>query len=263
MVWLVSRESAITLAGIRAVLLQFAHPAVAAGVDEHSDFRSHPLPRLWRSLDRPLRVMFGDSAEAARQINQAHRGVRGPGYRASDPDLQIWVGATLIDTALEAYQRFFRPLSPAEREEFYQESKALAPLLGVPKSAQAETYDEFAAYWSEMLRSETLRVDDRARQLAAAALRPHLPLVPGAAWKPLEVLTTGLLPERFRDAYGLPWRGREQRAYRVLERIIRASRHLPAPLREMPVARSAMRRQRRERGRSPISPTELSSGSDT
>lgn len=260
-VWLVNKETAVTLAGGRALLLQFAHPGVAAGVDEHSDFRRHPLPRLWRTLDRPLRLIFGDSQEAARQINQAHRGVRGAGYRASDPELMVWVGATLIDSALDAYQRFIRPLSPAEREDFYQESKAIAPLLGVPESAQAETYDDFAAYWSGMLNGDVLRVDDRARELAAAALRP-LPLVPDLVWKPLEILTAGLLPERLRDAYRLPWRRREQRAYRALEALIRASRHLPAPLREMPVARRAAQRRHRA-GQAPTSANQFPSGSDT
>lgn len=262
--WMVNSEAAIALAGGRALLLQFAHPGVAAGVDEHSDFRNHPLPRLWRTLDRPLRVMFGDSPAAARQINRAHRGVKGPGYSAGDRELLLWVGATLIDSALDAYQRFFRPLTRAEREEFYRQSKALAPLLGVPESAQPDTYDEFAAYWAAMLTSDRLRVDDRARKLAAAALRPPVPLVPGMVWKPLEVLTAGLLPERLRDAYALPWRPREQRAYRVLEAMVRASRHLPAPLRENPVARRALRRSRSRRGgQAPTSATQLPSGSDT
>lgn len=243
--WLVNREAAITLAGGRALLLQFAHPGVAAGVDEHSDFRRHPLPRLWRTLDRPLRLLFGDAQDAARLINQAHRDVRGAGYRAGDPELMVWVGATLINSALEAYERFFRPLSAAEREDFYQESKAIGPLLGVPESAQAATYEDFAAYWDEMLRGDRLRVDDRARALAAATLRPNVPLLPGLVWKPVEILTAGLLPERFRLAYGLPWGRGEQRAFRMLVALVRASRHLPTPLRVLPLARRAARRGRR------------------
>lgn len=262
MLWLVNKETAVALSGGRALLLQLAHPGVAAGVDEHSDFRRHPLPRLWRTLDRTLRLIFGDSRVAARQINQAHRDVRGAGYRAADPALLLWVAATLLDSALGAYERFFRPLTPAEREEFYRESKAIGPLLGLPESAYPETYDDFAAYWTDMLSGDQLRVDGRARELAAALRRPPLPLIPALAWRPIEILTAGLLPARFRDAYDLPWGPRQRRAFRALEALIRASRHLPAPMREMPVARRAARRRPRDR-QLPTSATRLPSGSET
>lgn len=260
--WRVNSKTAVALSGGRALLLQFAHPGVAAGVDEHSYLRQDVLRRLGRTFDLPLRLAFGDTREAARQINRAHRPVRGAGYRASDPELMVWVGATLVDSALDAYDRFFGPLSPAEREEFYQESKAVGPLLGVPESAQADTYDDFAAYWSDMLKGEELCVDDRARDLAAVVRRPPLPLL-FPVWKVLEILTAGLLPDRFREAYGLPWGKREQRAFRVLEAAIRASRHLPAPLQVMPVAWRAARRRQRPGDQAPTTATQLPSGSDT
>lgn len=259
--WLVNKESAILLSGGRALLLQLAHPGIAAGVDDHSDFRRHPVRRLWRTLDRMLRLAFADPADlrrAARQINQAHQGIEGPGYRAGDPALLLWVQATLIDSGLQAYERFFRPLTTAEREAYYREWKRMGALLGLPEAAQPETYSDFAAYWSRMLEGDDLLVDGRARDLGAAVLRPPLRLIPGLAWKPLVIITAGLLPERFRDAYGLPWRRGEQRAYRVLESAVRASRYLPAPLREMPIAR----RRRRQGAQAPTSATQLPSGSD-
>lgn len=260
--WQVNRESALLTAGGRALLLQLAHPGVAAGVDEHSDFRRHPVGRLWRTLDRSLRLGFGDTREAARLINRAHHQVRGPDYRAGDPRLLLWVHATLLDSALEAYQRFLRPLSAAECEGFYREAKEIGPLLGLPKSTYPNTYGDFVAYCTDMLSGSELRVDDRARALAAAVLRP-LPLVPGVVWKPFEIVTAGLLPAPLRDAYGLPWRQREQRAFRVLEAAIRAARHLPAPLRVMPVARRAARRRRRQGDQAPSTAVRLPSGSDT
>lgn len=262
MVWKVNRETAIGLAGGRALLLQFAHPGVAAGVDEHSYLRQDLLRRLGRTFEIPLRLMFGDTREAARHINQAHRKVQGPGYRASDPDLMVWVGATLVDSALDAYARFFRPLSPAERDVFYRETRQIGPLLGVPDAAFPATYRDFAAYWSDMLNGDQLRVDDRARALADAVRRPPSPLLL-PVWKPLDILTAGLLPERFRDAYRLPWGPREQRAFRVLVAAVRASRHLPAPVRVMPVARRAARRRPRPDAQAPTSATQLPSGSDT
>ncbi len=260
--WLVNKEVVILLSGGRALLLQLAHPGIAAGVDEHSDFRRHPVRRLWRTLDRMLRLAFADPADlrrAARQINQAHQGIKGPGYRAGDPALLLWVQATLIHSGLQAYERWFRPLTPAEREAYYREWKRMGAFLGLPETAQPQTYDDFAAYWSSMVDGDELRVDERARELAAAVLRPPLRLLPDLTWMPLVIITAGLLPERLREAYGLPWRRREQRAFRVLEAAIRTSRNLPAPLREMPIAR----RQRRLRRQAPTSATQLPSGSDT
>lgn len=260
--WRVNSETAVALSGGRALLLQFAHPSVAAGVDEHSYLRQDLLRRLRRTFDLPLRVAFGDTHAAAREINQAHRGVRGAGYRASDPKLMLWVGATLVDSALDAYARFLGPLTRPELEEFYRESKKIGPLLGVPESAYPETYDDFVAYWAEMLNGDELCVDDRARNLAADVRRPPSLLL-SPVWKVLDILTAGLLPERFREAFGLPWGVREQRAFRVLQAAIRASRHLPRPLRVMPVARRAAHRREGPGRHEPTSATQLPSGSDT
>lgn len=240
--WRVNKETAVALSGGRALLLQFALPGVAAGVDEHSYLRQDLLRRLRRTFDLPLRLAFGDTRTAAREINRAHRPVRGPGYSATDPALMLWVGATLFDSAVDAYTRFIGPLTPAELEELYVESKAIGPLLGLPESAYGETYDDFSAYWAGMLNGEELRVDERARNLARVIRTPPSPLL-SPVWKALEILTAGLLPERLRDAYELPWGPGEQRAFRVLVGVIRASRHLPEPLRVMPVARRAARRR--------------------
>src|SRR5438128_8311522 len=101
--WRVNRESALLLAGGRALLMQLAHPAVAAGVDEHSDFRRRPLARLLRTLDLYLQLSFGDRGEAlaaAQAINHVHHGVHGAGYTAVEPSLLFWVQATLIDSGL-------------------------------------------------------------------------------------------------------------------------------------------------------------------
>src|SRR5579862_6631483 len=105
------------LGGGRALLLQLAHPLVAAGVAEHSDFLASPLRRLERTMTLTLEMVFGTMAqarEAARQVNRAHDRVRGVaggvGYHAGDPDLLLWVHSTLIDSALETYATFVRPL---------------------------------------------------------------------------------------------------------------------------------------------------------
>src|SRR4030081_1974480 len=86
----VNRENILLLGGGRALLMQLAHPKVAAGVDEHSDFRSHSIRRVRRTIRRTMAIGFGDretALGAARAVNQVHANVRGQDYRALDPDL--------------------------------------------------------------------------------------------------------------------------------------------------------------------------------
>src|SRR5690242_3398354 len=104
--WRINQEPALLLGGGRALLMQLAHPGVAAGVAEHSDFRRRPLDRLMRTLELTLALTFGTRAEAlaaAQQINAVHQRIHGNGYSATDPRLLLWVHATLIDSALVTY----------------------------------------------------------------------------------------------------------------------------------------------------------------
>src|ERR1700726_929833 len=131
----VNRENILLLGGGRALLMQLAHPKVAAGVDEHSDFRLHPIRRLRRTIRMTMAIVFGDretALAAARGVNQLHARVQGAGYRALDPDLLLWVYATLADTALVTYETFVQPLSGRERDDFHREFKLLGELLGIP-----------------------------------------------------------------------------------------------------------------------------------
>src|SRR2546429_10004241 len=122
----VSREHVLILGGGRALLMQLAHPMVAAGVDEHSDFRQRPMYRLRRTIRLTMAIVFGDretALAAARAVNQTHGRVRGERYRALDPDLLLWVHATLVDSALVTYDTFVRALSAGERDAFFPERK--------------------------------------------------------------------------------------------------------------------------------------------
>src|SRR5207237_1133110 len=126
--WRLGRESCLLLGGGRALLLQVAHPGVAAGVAEHSDFRSRPLDRLLRTLGLTLSLSFGNRPQvlrAARTINRTHDRVRGDGYHATDPRLLLWVHATLIDGVFVTYEAFVRPLEREEREAYYAEAQVV------------------------------------------------------------------------------------------------------------------------------------------
>jgi uncharacterized protein (DUF2236 family) len=215
----VNRENILLLGGGRALLMQLAHPKVAAGVDEHSDFRSHPIRRLRRTIRMTMAIVFGDretALGAARAVNQVHANVRGRDYRALDPDLLLWVHATLAETALVTYETFVKRLAARERDEFYQEFKLLGELLGIPRDRFPDKHSDFEAYLDQMMSVEgPVRVDARALELVAQILRPPLRLLPGPLMLPLNVVTTGLLPPGLREQYRLPWGPGEQRIYRL------------------------------------------------
>lgn len=214
----VNRENILLLGGGRALLMQLAHPKVAAGVDDHSDFRTRPIRRLRRTVLMTMAIVFGEretALAAARAVNHAHARVRGSDYRALDPDLLLWVHATLVDSALVTYQTFVRRLAPSKREDFFQESKLLGELLGIPRDRFPESLSDFDSYVRGMIHDGEVRVTPRAKELARMVLRPRLRLVPGPVMVPFEVVTTGLLPPALREAYGLAWGRRQQQAFKL------------------------------------------------
>jgi uncharacterized protein (DUF2236 family) len=213
--------------------MQLAHPKVAAGVDEHSDFRAHPIRRLRRTILMTMAIVFGDretALAAARGVNQVHARVRGSSYRALDPDLLLWVHSTLMDTSLVTYETFVEPLLAREREDFYQEFKLLGELLGIPKDQFPNTLRDFDAYRDEMITTGPVHVDQRARDLARLVLRPRLRLLPGPAMIPFEVVTAGLLPPILRSEYGLAWGRGRQRAFKLAVRTVPRLVALTPPL---------------------------------
>lgn len=223
----VNRENILLLGGGRALLMQLAHPQVAAGVEEHSDFRAHPIRRLRRTIRMTMAIVFGDrqtALAAARRVNQVHAKVQGRDYRALDPDLLLWVYVTLADTALVTYETFVQPLLPDEHQTFHEEFKLLGELLGIPRDRFPSTVGDFDEYLEEMVSSGPVRVGERARELAAQVMQPRVRLLSGPVMLPLNVITTGLLMPALREQYGLPWGRGQQRAYKlavaVLPRVI-------------------------------------------
>ncbi len=235
----INRENVLLLGGGRALLMQLAHPLVAAGVDDHSDFRTNPVRRLRRTIRMTMAIVFGDrdtALAAARAVNGVHARVRGDGYHALDPELLLWVHATLVDSALVTYAMFVKPLTDRERDEFYQESKVLGELLGIPTVAFPRSIGDFDRYVADMIASGTVSVTDRARVLGRLVLRPRLRLLPGPVMIPFEIVTAGLLPSSLREQYGLAWGQAQRRAFRVATATVpRVVKLTPPVLRVWPL----------------------------
>jgi uncharacterized protein (DUF2236 family) len=250
----VNGETALLLGGGRALLMQLAHPMVAAGVTDHSDFLADPFGRLWNTLDLTLTVAFGDthqSGAAATRIEEVHRGVVGrrgdESYAALDPDLLLWVHATLVDSAIETYERFVAPLRSDIRSRYYDQMRRQAAALRVPQEALPPGYLEFRVYVERTLRR--LRVSDEARRLSAGVLDPTVsgpirPLV-----QLLRFVTVGLLPRRLRDGYGLQWSATNERVLDAISAVVRSALpFVPDRIRRWPHARDADRRMTRVPG---------------
>lgn len=136
--WRVIGDVSVFVGGIRALLIQAAHPEVVAGVDDHSRYRDDPLGRLSRTSFYVTSATFGampEVEEAVDLVMTAHQGVsgtshRGQSYSASTPELAAWVHNTLTDSFLEAYRRFGGRLSEAEADQFVGEQTTVGEMLG-------------------------------------------------------------------------------------------------------------------------------------
>lgn len=243
-VWRIGREKALLAAGPAALLLQVAHPLVAAGVVRHSGFRQDPFRRLWSTLDAVLTICFGDRLQAhaaASRVSEIHRTVRGriseevgpfaagTRYEASDPRLALWVHATLVHTALEAYSRFVRPATHGQRSRYYEEMKTYAQLFGVPRAIMPKRYADFQVYFRCMLQGPQLIVGGDARSLAPDILAPPLPAALHSAGSLMRLLTAGLLPERLRSDFRLSWGARDRAAFLTLSRALRGGVAIAPP----------------------------------
>src|SRR5438552_5081191 len=248
--WRVNGESVLLAGGGRALLLQVAHPSVAAGIEQHSSYDTDPWGRLIRTLDVVTKITFGDSeasARAARRLGAAHtkvRGIRGDGvaYDAADPDLLLWVWATLVDSAVVVYTRCVRPLPVDDLERYYAEQTRFAAACGVPAGHTPEDYAAFVAYWDDMV-DRVLRVTDEALHVSRAVTAPAAPLPLRPAFELVNLLTAGLLPPSVREQYGLPWGANRARLLAGPTGTIRRLLPLlPALVRRFPPARAAERR---------------------
>ena len=146
--WRVSREAAIFLGAGRALLLQLAHPWVAAAISEHSSTLADPIGRFHRTFEIVFTMVFGtiDQAfTAARSLHRRHMAVcgrlpedtgpftAGSLYRANDIEALTWVHATLIDSATIAHDLVLPPLNAEERQRHYSECRLFAGLFGIPR----------------------------------------------------------------------------------------------------------------------------------
>ncbi len=239
-----NREAFLLLGGTAALLLQIAHPLIAAGVSRHSDFRRDPFGRLLRTLNTTLAIVFGTTPQAnvgLRKIDRRHVPVRGRAaggkpYDAHDPALLVWVQATLVLTSLRLYELVRGRLSDAQRDAYWAEARFFAGELGATRAALPASFDALLRYERHMLASE-VTPDADAIAVAREVLRP-LRWLPDLAYWPVDSFTAGLLPPSLQLAFGMPWRRRERIWFRFVISALRLLVPLvPDRIRVVPQAR--------------------------
>ena len=230
-VWRVNRYANGLLFGPAAVLLQVAHPRVAQGVADHSDFRKDALGRLRRTLSTVNRIAFGTVAEAEEmraRMSKVHGGVTGETsdgmtgpkrYSAFEPDLLMWVLATLIDASIQGYEFVWEPLSRERRENFYRDFRKFGTYFGLGEEVGPADYGEFVRYYDEMLSGDLLGSHPLCAEVAAAVVRPQNPWRDRILGKVVDFLPIETVPQPIRGRLGLESIWWTRCRMRVLEKV--------------------------------------------
>jgi uncharacterized protein (DUF2236 family) len=245
--WRIDREAVIFLGAGRALLLQLAHPWVAAAIAKHSRTFADPIGRFHRTFGTVFTMVFGSldqSLAAARLLHRRHAGItghlgeavgpfeKGSAYHANEVGALRWVHATLVDTALMAHDLVLPALSAEERERYWAESRRFAALFGLTPADLPHDWASFAAYNEAMAQSDILTVSPAAREIVGQ-------LFAGGRWwlRPprwYQALTVQMLAERLREGFDLPFDARDRAAAdRALARIRRVYPMLPSRLRNV------------------------------
>ena len=238
----INAERIVLLAWTRAILLQVAHPMIAAGVFEHSGFRASPWAaagRLHHTVKAMLALVFGSDAarnQALAGIRAIHRRVNGrlaesvgpfpagTPYSAEDPALVLWVHATLLESVPLVHELLVAPLTAAEHDAYCAEAAPVAIALGARDADVPRTRAAVREYLDATYRSGVIAVGSQAASLARAVmLPPAARVVVPAAWLN-ELITVGLLPDHIRAQYGFRWTPGRARALPIAVRTIRALR---------------------------------------
>jgi uncharacterized protein (DUF2236 family) len=245
MTWRIDREAVIFLGAGRALLLQLAHPWIAAAVAEHSRTFADPVGRFHRTFDVVFAMVFGSldkALAAARRLHQRHATIvgrlpeavgpfaLGSPYRANEVAALRWVHATLVDSALVAHDLILPALSVEERERYWAENRLFGALFGLTSADLPPDWASFVAYTTAMTGSDTLSVSAAAREVAAQIFAGGRWWLRPPRW--YQVLSAQMLPDRLRTGFGFTFDEQERRAAdRAVAWIRRAYPKLPTRLR--------------------------------
>jgi uncharacterized protein (DUF2236 family) len=217
----VHREHVVALSGARALLMQAAHPVAFTGFFMSTGALGDPYARLQRTARVIDLIIWGSRADAdrataaVRRVHATKRGTlpeavgrfpAGTPWAADDPELLLWIIATLADSAWVVYERYVEPLSRADKDAYWQDMRLLGGLFGLRDDEMPQTSRALELYVREMVESDVLYVSEQARELGTEiVLNPPVPLLAKPLLELVNFITVGLLPGRIRRQYRLRW----------------------------------------------------------
>lgn len=230
-------EFFVLLGAGKTVLLQMAEPGVGHGVADHSTALRRPLNRLRTTMAYVYAVTMGTPEEMKaiiRLTNKAHVAVRSETYNAFDPELQLWVAATLYKNGADLYERFFGPMDEATADRVYRQSWVYGTALQVKPEQWPATRAEFDEYWEHQLK--TLEVDEKVRSFVYDLMHGgEAPWFIKAMMPANRFFTAGLLPEQMREPLGMSWGPVRQQAFDAFMTVVPpVYRLVPGPVRRLP-----------------------------
>ncbi len=161
-VWKVHGCISTLVGGIRALLMQAAHPAALTGVAEHSQYDTDPLGRLERTTRWLTITSFGSTeaiAREAKRVNEIHKRVSGDfqdtsghqgKYSAADPRYLLWVHCAFTDSFLRTYEELGYNTTDVGDQYIREWARSAEPLgLAVAPLSRKEMSVEMARFASE------------------------------------------------------------------------------------------------------------------
>ncbi len=260
--WKIYREPGIMVAGVSALLSQIAHPAVALGVYHYSEFQKDFLGRAHRTIFSMMRIWTGSQTEAiqsARRLHRIHHHIRGTFeenkngqiseriFCANDPDLLVWILATMVMATVRAYEKVYCPLTVVERQQFFEETKITAQLMGIPLTEYPSNWKAFEKYYEDILAGDVLEVGEMSRSISKDLFCAYFPFS-GL----MQAMAAGFLTEKLNQDFGLKFEKKEQRIFRWIIRFFKVTMAiLPDNCRYAPQYHRAMYRIAKATGKRP------------
>jgi uncharacterized protein (DUF2236 family) len=233
--WRVNRERCGLIFGPAAAILQIAHPRIAQGVHDHSNFRGDTMGRLQRTLRGTNRIAFGRVSEAeamrarlaavhGKVRGEVSAGVAGGGeYSAFEPELLVWVLATLVGAAVQGYEFIYGELAVERKELFYRDMCRFGTYFGVDEGDCPEGWAGFEAYYAGMIEGDLLGSHAICGELARMIVHPRDTIGTRVLGRGIDFLALEALPGGVRERLGLEstvWsRGRMGVTRAVLPRV--------------------------------------------
>lgn len=261
--WHYAGDRRVAFTGLSAGLLQLLHPAIGAGVADHSDFFHDPWDRIIRSVPQIMGVIYDPEPEAlGHRVRDYHRPIRGTDaqgrpYRALSPSTFWWAHATFQFATEQVVDRFdVRRLTGEQREDLYLDGVEWYRRYGVSMRPVPASRQEFQTVWDRHL-VDVLEMNPAAERAIDMALHDrtmNLEFLPGwtrilqplVITPVLRLTAVGGLPAPVRRRFSVPWRIDEEIEYRILQIAVREMfRNLPAFLRYGPTAADGYRARRR------------------